>query len=439
MRASPVANPAAPLPSAVRLPTDAELLRLLRENLGATVSIIGIDLRFCFVNDGFAAALGMDPKAMIGMTLEQVYGAAHHEAYMPYILRALSGETVSYERLGRTRLVDGLWRTVSLRPWRDVNGTIIGVVSTSMIVHELKASAEALRAANERLSSHMENSPLAVIELDADLRITHCSSRIAQMLGLDPHALVGQGLWEALSENRDQGALKAAFARLQAGGEARTRVESTHRHPLGETVHCEWFVSALTNTHGELTSIMALVEDISLRVKAESQLRHIALHDQLTGLPNRSALAERLIASLTRSNRTQERVALLFIDLDGFKRVNDIFGHASGDETLREVARRLQSAVRETDVVARIGGDEFVVLLETEVLEGTPDLVCSRIFEALKPMIRFANGEAPIGASIGVAMHPPINSAADDMLRRADAAMYEAKHAGKGCVRYASA
>jgi diguanylate cyclase (GGDEF)-like protein/PAS domain S-box-containing protein len=424
----------------VALPLD-ELTRIFCQDIGASISIIGRDLRFKFVNQGFAKALGFTPETMVGVTLREIYGEAHHEAYMPYVERALAGETLSYERFGRMVLRDGLWRTVSLRPWRDAQDQVIGVISVSMVVHELKVSSEKLRAANERLSSHMENSPLTVLELDADLNITHCSYRAAQMFGLDPRDLTNRPLLDALGgPSRD--VLQAAFARLQTGQEERNRAESTHGRPDGAVVHCEWFNSALTDSQGRVTSVMSLVEDITARVDAEMQLRHMALHDQLTGLPNRSALAERLVQALARSQRAgpgpAQQVALLFIDLDGFKRVNDEYGHAAGDEVLREVAHRLIGCVRDTDTVARLGGDEFVVLMDTEVQDDSPDLVAQRVLDALKQPVQFKGGAAPIGASIGVAEHPPLPGVATDLLKRADAAMYEAKHAGKGTVRRAA-
>jgi diguanylate cyclase (GGDEF)-like protein len=132
-------------------------------------------------------------------------------------------------------------------------------------------------------------------------------------------------------------------------------------------------------------------------------------------------------------------VALLYIDLDGFKQVTDGFGHAAGDEVLQVVAQRLGLAVRSTDTIARIGGDEFAVLLETEVLPDTPPQVSLRILEVLKPHIRFSCGQAQIGASIGVAQHPPLPQRAEELLKRADAAMYQAKLAGKACYRVAAA
>ena len=306
------AVPAAPLAPL----SGVEILRLLDDSLGATVSVVDRDLRFRYVTAGFAQAFNLTWQQMMGMSLRDVYPDNVFDKFLPYLQRALAGEPVSYERLGPIRQHENVWRTVSLNPWRDGSGAVVGVVHSALEVHQLKTTTEALRLANE-------------------------------------------------------------------------------------------------------------------------QLRMLALHDQLTGLPNRHSLNERLDAALTRAARSHDPVALLFIDLDGFKRVNDEFGHAAGDEVLCEVAKRLQLAVRATDVVARFGGDEFVVLLDTEVDSDTPDVVCSRVLAALASPCTFDNGQAVIGASIGVAMHPPLPNQADDLIRRADAAMYLAKQAGKGCVRHA--
>ena len=297
-----------------------EILRLMDTCLGATVSVIDRSLRFRYVNAGFAQAYDLTWQQMMGMSLHDVYPAPELATFLPYLERALAGEEVTYERLGRIHHNDSVWRTVSLNPWRDATGAVIGIVHCSLAVQELKAATEALRAANE-------------------------------------------------------------------------------------------------------------------------QLRILALRDQLTQLPNRLALNTRLAEALNRASRSLNPVALLFIDLDGFKRVNDDFGHAAGDEVLCEVAKRLQLAVRTTDVVVRFGGDEFVVLLDTEVRDDTAERVCQRIFALLQPLCVFSQGRAQIGASIGVARHQPLpNHAnhADELLKRADAAMLEAKRAGKGCVRTAA-
>jgi diguanylate cyclase (GGDEF)-like protein/PAS domain S-box-containing protein len=426
-------------PPLLDYPTDIpleELSRLFCQDVGASISVVGLDCCFKFVSEPFAKALGFTAQQMQGMTMQEAYGDMHFNAVTPYLKRAFAGEELNYERFGRMVLRDGIWRTVALRPWRDAHGNIIGAISASMVVHELKVQAEKLRVAGERLASHMENSPLTVLDLDSELNITHASFRAGSMFGFDGRSLEGRNLFEALGGQSAE-SLQTAFARLQTGRETRNRVDSVHARPDGTLVHCEWFNSALTDASGHVTSVMCLVEDVTVRVEAEMKLRRMAMHDQLTGLPNRASLAERLKASLARAQRSRETVGLLFIDLDGFKSVNDQFGHAAGDEVLREVADRLGGCVRDTDTVARLGGDEFVILLEPDSGADGADIVAERVLQALAPRFRFREGEASIGASIGIAQNPPLPGVATELLKRADAAMYEAKRAGKGCVRHA--
>ncbi len=414
-------------------------MHALDRSLGASVSLVDRYMRFVYVNEAFARSFATTPEALLGESLFALYGPDHVTEFKPYVDRAMAGEFVTYERRSKVVMSDGIWFTVALTPWRDEAGAVIGLMSCSMKVHELKLSSDALRAANERLSSHMDNSPLTVFELDDNLRVARCSSRVSVMLGLDPAALVGRPLFSVPTIADGNEALVAAFASLTSGAESSNRVEAKIRHSDGHTVYCDWFNSALTDVRGKVTSVQALVQDVSARVEAAEQLLHIATHDTLTGLANRRMLTERLSHALTRAERTGEAVALLFIDLDGFKRVNDLHGHAAGDEVLKEVADRLRSVARATDFVARLGGDEFVLLLDVDVQPGSPSSLAERVFDALSPPCCFNGGEAVIGASIGVAMHPPLSNLAADLIRRADAAMYEAKSAGKGVVRYAMA
>ncbi len=414
------------------------LLDLLTNNLGATVSVIDTSLRFRYVNVAFARWFNLTPAQMLGVAMIDVFGEYNHARYLPYLERCLAGEQVNYERLLREPSGTDGWRTISLTPWRDDAGNIIGVVNCALDVNEMKVTMEALRAANQRLSSHMDNSPLAVLEMDAALTLTHFSERASQLFGWSGAQMQGQSLMRLLGGvHADQSQLLMAFRRLQDGDESRNRVEATHPHKDGTPMHCEWFNSALTNAQGQVMSIMALVEDVSAQFEAAERLRYIALHDSLTGLPNRSAFQTQVEAALVRARRGGGMVAVLFIDLDGFKYVNDNFGHGAGDEVLREVARRLRNAVRGQDAVARMGGDEFVVLVESGIAAATPATVSTRIFAALEPPVAFTGGTAQIGASIGVAEHPPLESHAERLIKRADAAMYEAKRAGKGCVRHA--
>jgi diguanylate cyclase (GGDEF)-like protein/PAS domain S-box-containing protein len=422
-----------------------EIIDVITRHVGATLSVYDADLRFRYVSESFAKWFGATPQAMVGRKLEEMYGPQVFAGYKVYIDRAFAGETVAYERLLRSPSGEETWRTVSLVPWRNERGDVIGVVNSALSVHELKTTTEALRVANQRLESHMDNSPLAVLEFDAALRLVHWSPRAESMFGWSRNEAMQIAVPTLLGENTSSDArIRVAFQMLQRGEVANNRVEATHVREDGSAIHCEWFNSALTDRAGNVTSIMSLVQDVSARVQAAEQLRYIAEHDSLTGLPNRSALYSQVDRALNRARRTHELVALLFVDLDGFKYVNDTHGHGAGDEVLKEVARRLKGCVRSTDTTSRLGGDEFVILLEGEVEQDTPALVGRRILDAMRAPFHFSadyggkrisrDGVARLGASIGVAMHPPLESHVDSLFKRADAAMYEAKRKGKGRV-----
>jgi diguanylate cyclase (GGDEF)-like protein len=181
-----------------------------------------------------------------------------------------------------------------------------------------------------------------------------------------------------------------------------------------------------------------LRREIARRTDAEAQLRHLAQHDALTGLPTMPHARECLTDAMARSRRRATTLALMFIDLDGFKGVNDRLGHGAGDELLRQVAVRLRAGLREVDVVARVGGDEFLVLLE-EVEDGTAALrVALKLLVAMKPPIVAGDQAVAIGASIGIALYPGAGETVDELVKRADAAMYDAKRAGKNQARLAA-
>src|SRR6185436_12099735 len=165
----------------------------------------------------------------------------------------------------------------------------------------------------------------------------------------------------------------------------------------------------------------------------QEQLRHQVMHDALTGLPNRGYLIDRLGRVLAQLRREPgRRCALLYLDVDRFKLVNDNLGHQAGDEVLREVARRLQSCVREPDIVARLSGDEFAVLLEDADIPNTPVKVAQRILSALQVPLRVHHREVSASASIGIAIGDIRYALADEILRDADVALYRAKALGRG-------
>jgi diguanylate cyclase (GGDEF)-like protein len=195
----------------------------------------------------------------------------------------------------------------------------------------------------------------------------------------------------------------------------------------GRAIWCQWYNSAVYDDEGRLASILSLAEDVTARMDAEEQLRQAAVHDALTGLPNRNSLAARLEHAIMRVNRSGDRLALLFIDLDRFKKVNDTLGHAAGDEVLRQAAARIRACVREVDTVARLGGDEFVVLLETDVRPDTPGIIGERVRAGFNSPFDWKGTEVRCGASLGVSLYPDHARDSAALLASADEAMYREK------------
>ena len=420
--------------------SQAELLDVITRSAGATMAVIDRNLVMIYVNDEYARWFGTVPGQLVGKTLVQVYGESDCARFMPFVERVLQGERVQYQRLLHTPYGVDEWRTICLTPWQSPHGAVEGFITTALDVHELQVTMNALRAANQRLSSHMENSPLAVLEMDQNLRLLHCSQRAVQLMGwLHVTGLEGRLLTELMARSsRDEG-LHHALQRLQSGQESQNRAETCFVRDDGSEVHCEWFNSALTDAQGQVTSIMALVQDVSAKIQIARQQHYLANHDSLTGLLNRAAFQSRLEQSLEQARSNAGSVALLFIDLDGFKGVNDAEGHRAGDEVLRIVAQRIASTVRAGDTMARLGGDEFLVMLDRDVTRDVADTIGHRIIEALHQPMDLEGRDILVGASIGVAMHPPLAGDINALMNRADQALYAAKRAGKGRLHFAEA
>ena len=190
-------------------------------------------------------------------------------------------------------------------------------------------------------------------------------------------------------------------------------------------------VSALHDSSGAVSGFLAIAYDITERQRLADQLAQLAYHDGLTGLPNRLRLEDHLQQAITRASRRHEALALLFIDLDRFKPINDSHGHAVGDQVLCEVARRLRAALRSADMVARLGGDEFVVLLSTLANDQDGLLVADKLMMALAEPMHIGALVLQVGASMGMARYPEAGNTAGELLRSADAAMYQVKQAGR--------
>jgi len=270
------------------------------------------------------------------------------------------------------------------------------------------------------------------VELDAELRVKRWSQQATGIFGWQFEEVRGREVAELDLIHPDSlDHVREHTRGLVEGRERRNRVLCRNLTRDGRAIWCEWYSSSFFDEHGRLSSILSLAQDVTVRVDAEEQLKQAAVHDSLTGLPNRNALAARLEHALLRVNRAGDRLALLFIDLDRFKKVNDTLGHAAGDEVLRQAAGRIRACVREVDTVARLGGDEFVVLLETDVRPDTPGIIGERVRAAFGTPFEYRGAEVRCGASVGVSLYPDHARDPAALLASADEAMYREKMVGQ--------
>ena len=422
-------KPPFPLPDA--FDSAEAFMGAFAHHVGGLISFVDAEERVCFSSRALADWFGSTPEAIQGKTLRELYGDESYALLSPWVKRALAGEEVHYERQATLPNVAPLWISVNLRPYRDPGGKVVGLFSCALEVNELKRTHDALGRALEELATHIENTPLAVVEWSADLRVKRWSPQAEAIFGWTVDEVLGKEPKEFGLVHRDSVEMvRALTAELVEGRARRNRMLARNLTRDGRTIWCEWYNSAFFEEDGKIASILSLAEDVTARTDAEEQLRQAAVHDALTGLPNRNSLAARLEHAILRVNRSGDRLALLFIDLDRFKKVNDTLGHAAGDEVLRQTAGRIRACVREVDTVARLGGDEFVVLLETDVRPDTPGIIGERIRASFDSPFDWKGTEVRCGASIGVSLYPDNARDPASLLASADEAMYRVKNAG---------
>jgi diguanylate cyclase (GGDEF)-like protein/PAS domain S-box-containing protein len=331
----------------------------------------------------------------------------------------------------RVRNKDDSWKWILTRgkvvsrgengqPQRMV-GTLTDITDRHKREDELRLAATVFEFADE-----------AVIVSDPQNRIVSVNPAFTAITGYLATEVVGRNPRILSAKTHTKAFYQDMWAALSDTGHWRGEV--TNRKKSGE-VFIEWLsIKRVLNAQGQLTHYVALFSDITARKATESRMRHLALHDALTDLPNRALLSERLQQAILRAKRDRSRVGLMYFDLDKFKPINDSYGHEVGDLLLKAVVKRTTDCVRASDTVARIGGDEFAVLLAT--VDGWQDAlgVAEKIRAALNQAFNVADHVLEISASIGLAIFPENGSDEMVLARHADAALYFAKKKGRNQV-----
>jgi diguanylate cyclase (GGDEF)-like protein/PAS domain S-box-containing protein len=334
---------------------------------------------------------------------------------------------------------DGIERYISLSgdPMFEASGAFKGYRGVGTDVTARKRAEEALRESAQQLRVFADNSPAMSVSWDENLRCRFASKSYTEFYGVTSEDILGKHLREISGEEiyRD---VESHFAQVLQGQPV--TFQRIRKSPDGESHHLEVKLLPHIGDQGKVLGCFAVTTDITEHKRAEERIQRVAHHDSLTGLPNRLLFNDRLGQAISLAKRGSLGLALLYLDLDKFKPVNDLLGHAAGDELLKEVATRMRRQVRESDTVARVGGDEFTVILLGVIRREEAETVAKKIIAALAESFRLGNQKqsVDIGISIGIALYPSDARDADALVKAADGAMYRAKQ-GASSYRFSAA
>ena len=321
-------------------------------------------------------------------------------------------------------------------------GTVAVVLATLLVsgsaffaLRSLRPLITTLRLNESRYRLLVENQRDLVVSFDPQLQLTFVSDNYCQTFGRSREELLS-GSFFPLVHHGDRDSVQASLEALFSPPYSTDHEERALTVDGWRWFH--WSDRALLDENGEVVEIVAVGRDVTERKRQEERLNWLAQHDGLTHLPNRTFFEEHCVRALARARRSGECLAFLFIDLDHFKAVNDELGHSVGDAMLQAAAQRLQGMVREQDTVTRLGGDEFMILLEDIAERDDARLVAEKALNALSRPYEIEGHSIRCGASAGVAIYPDDGNDVAGLVEKADAAMYQAKRQGRGRIAFTS-
>jgi diguanylate cyclase (GGDEF)-like protein/PAS domain S-box-containing protein len=412
--------------------SDANIFKALIEHVEDLVVVVDRGGRIAYASPAAERMLGYGSREVLGLNaFELVHPDDQLSALEGFESTLSTPDSRATPLLLRLRRCDSSWLDTEVIATNHVaNPSIGGLLLTIRDVSASMRTDGALRDSEEQYRLIVELAQEGIWKVDRDGRITYANRALAQMLGTTVRNLIGRLIFDFLDDEEADAA--------RHFGSQETIVSGAHDFRLitadGRQLWTRISASPLRLPGGSYNGALALVTDVTERRELERRLEHDARHDALTGVANRHTLFNVLNAAL----HDNESCAVLFADLDHFKSVNDTYGHQAGDAILRAVAGRIAGSVRSTDTVARVGGDEFVVVGtplrgEREALD-----LGARIPKALEHPVRIESAAVPIDVSVGIAFANRTDSV-DSILARADDALYRAKHAGRARIEIAGA
>lgn len=409
-----------------RLADSEKRARVIADNIPALVAYIDRDLRYRFTNEHYQFLLGQDPHAMIGKRIDEVFGPAVLARWQDCIDLVLAGRRIHVERAGE-ELERYLHLMVELVPDTAPDGAVQGFYLMCTDITERKNAELAQAASEKRLRLIADHLPVMISAVDAEHVIQFGNATYRRWLDIDPDTLPGRPIASVMGQAayaEARPALERAFAGTVTEYESSTRLHGENR--VLETT----FVPDVRKD-GSVPFVYALTSDVTRSREVEAELLRQARRDPLTGIPNRRLFEDVLDQAIERVRRQDCQLALAYLDIDNFKHINDSLGHAAGDEVLKEFALRLGGNVRATDTVARLAGDEFVIIFENIRQAGEVELLAGKVMAAVAPDFTVLGAPLRVTTSIGIALYASGTETAGGLIGRADMALYDTKRRGR--------
>lgn len=411
------------------LENEAARFKLLADYVPAWIALYDAKTERClFANRGYAEAFGLTEESILGKTFGEIIGPEALKVIQPAVDRVLAERiAVSYER--ELPEADGTprWIEVHLIPQLGEDG--VPVASCVMIndITKHRLAERQVRESEARLDKFMQATVEGIL-FHKDGITTDVNPPCCELVGYTLPEMVGRHVLSFIAPDE----LNKVKEVMRLGKEV--RYETAVMHKDGTRIPVEFIVRTIERDGEKLR--MTIVRDIRDRLASEARIQHLAHHDALTGLLNRAAFMDRMALLMRRAERKGEMLALLFIDLDNFKRVNDSLGHLEGDQVLTTVSERLVGALRASDLVGRFGGDEFVVLLSDLASRDDIKVVLDALLSVVEVPVKADGRALSVTPSIGVAVYPDDGKQAEDLIQHADTAMYRAKARGRATYQF---
>ena len=411
------------------MPTQQEsLLRIIANQVPALIAYYeAYELRCIFSNQQYAQANGWNVDNILGRTVREVIGEPAWALIEGHVERVRKGEKVEYIRPQTLPSGEKRYIEVDLIPHFDVLNQQIGVFVLINDITRHYLAEQAIRDSEERMRKFAAATTEGIFSHKNGI-LTDVNDALLAIFGYTREEMIGHDTLEFVAEDRREEVAEY----IRAGRELPYESEVVHRN--GQRLPVEMVGKTLRA--GNEVSRLGVLRDISDRKRAEARIQYLAHHDTLTGLPNRAQLVERLDQTLALARRQGRGAAILFLDLDHFKTINDSLGHGAGDALLKEIAQRIRGLLRETDVVALLGGDEFLIVLPDLESAGDAANVAAKLISTISGPAMLGGRPVYVSPSIGISIFPRDGANADELVRAADAAMYSAKENGRGNYQF---